>query len=343
MSEESVLRIARAPTNSADLLGALANIESSVLEFEEISVASLEDGFKMLDDGDTDLLLGAAIDISNSNLLNEGFQVIGALPLRDWNSVLVSEDRPRHLPKNAIVLSENQLVRRQLRRLRSDLRVRSASAHIGIEESVHPEELIEGDLFSFSRWAEELRQTEEIDGYVIPRHIHRLAGMKTRRHALSQEPAEDELIRFLPSPHAGTILVVGRIGFPRQKFSQLLDDEAETSWRIGEIILTEMDEDLKSKVGILVRHRQPATLLREAERKKDLLTHNVLIDPEGELTTSETKVDIQIELIGHRGNSTISIQRIADLEDAIVATRFMVQDWKKLVKLGEQRSDFLDL
>jgi len=343
MDEEGVLRIARAPTNSADLLGALANIEPSVLEFEEISVASLEDGFKMLDDGNADLLLGAAIDISNSNLLSKGFQVVGALPLRDWNFVLVSEDRPRHLPKNAIILSENQLVRRQLRRLRSDLRVRSANAHIGIEESERPEELIEGDLFSFSRWAEELRQTGEIDGYVIPRHIHRLAGMKTRRHALSQEPAEDELIRFLPSPHAGTILVVGRMGFPRQRFNELLDEEAETSWLIEEIILSEMDEETKSKVGILVRHRQPATLIREAERRKDLLTHNVLINPEGELTTSETKVDIQIELISHRGNSTVSIQRIVDLEDAIVAARFMVQDWKKLVKLGEQRFDFSDI
>jgi hypothetical protein len=198
-------------------------------------------------------------------------------------------------------------------------------------------------LFSFSRWAEELRQTGEIDGYVIPRHIHRLAGMKTRRHALSQEPAEDELIRFLPSPHAGTILVVGRMGFPRQRFNELLDEEAETSWLIGEIILSEMDEETKSKVGILVRHRQPATLIREAERRKDLLTHNVLINPEGELTTSETKVDIQIELISHRGNSTVSIQRIVDLEDAIVAARFMVQDWKKLVKLGEQRFDFSDI
>ena len=343
MSENGLLRIARAPTDSADLLGALANVNPSNFEFEEISAASLEEGFKMLDDGDADLLLGAAIDISNSKLLNDGFQVIGALPLRDWNFVLVSEDRPRHLPKNAIILAEKQLVRRQLRRLRSDLRVRSANAHLRIEEIEHPKELIENDLFAFSKWAEELRNSGEIDGYVIPRHIHRLAGMKTRRHALSQEPAEDELIRFLPSPHAGTILVIGRIGFPKKKFSEYLDIEAENSWEIGEIILSEIDDDMRNKIGLLVRHRQPATLIREAERRKDLLTHNLLIDPEGNLTTTETKVDIQIELISHRGNSTISMQRIADIADAIVATRFMVQDWKKLVKLSDEKSDFLDL
>lgn len=343
MEEESVLRIARAPTDSADLLGALSKVDSSLLKIEEISVPTLEDSFKMLDEGLADLVLGAAIDISDSNILDSDFQVVGALPLRDWNFVLVSEDRPRHLPKNAIVISENQLVRRQLRRLRSDLRVRSANAHIGIEEIETPGELIEGDLFSFSKWAEELRISDQIDGYVIPRHIHRIAGMKTRRHALSQEPAEDELIRFLPTPHAGTILVIGRIGFPRQKIIEILDEEAETSWNIGEIILSEMDEEIKSKIGITVRHRQPATLIREAERRKDLLTHNVFINPEGELTTSETKVDIQMELISHLGNSTISIQRIANLVDASVAARFMVEDWKKLLRLSEKRSDFLDL
>ena len=115
MEEESMLRIARAPTDSADLLGALSKVDSSLLEIEEISVPTLEDSFKMLDDGLADLVLGAAIDISDSNFLDSDFQVVGALPLRDWNFVLVSEDRPRHLPKNAIVISENQLGRRQLR------------------------------------------------------------------------------------------------------------------------------------------------------------------------------------------------------------------------------------
>ena len=343
MDNDGVLKIARAPTDSADLLGALSKVDSNQIEIEEISVSNLEEGFKMLDDGGVDLVLGAAIDISNSDFLSNDFKVIGALPLRDWNFVLVSEDRPRHLPKNAIVLSENKLVRRQLRRLRGDLRVRSANAHIGIEEIERPKELIEGDLFSFSKWAEQLRLSDQIDGYVIPRHTHRMAGMKTRRHALSQEPAEDELIRFLPSPHSGTILVIGRIGFPRQRVKEILDEEAETSWNIGEIILSEIDDEMKNIIGIIVRHRQPGTLIREAERRKDLLTHNVLIGPEGELRANETKVDIQMELVSHRGNSTISIQRIANLVDSSVAARFMVEDWKKLVRISEERSDFLNL
>ena len=343
MTDENTLRIARAPTNSADLLGALASVEKTTTDIEEVSAASLEDAFKILDNGDADLLFASANDISNTDLLRKEFQIIGALPLRDWNSVLVSEDRPYHLPKNAIILCQFQLVRRQLRRLRPDLRVRSSEAHIGIEGIKLTNELSDEDLFSFATWAEKLRQSGEIDGYVIPRHIHRLLGMKTRRHALSQEPAEDELIKFLPRPHAGTILVIGRMGFPKIKVKEIIDEEAETSWNLSEILLSEMSEDIKSMVGILVRHKQPVTLIREAERRKDLLTHNVLINPEGELTTNETKVDIQIELVDHKGSSTISIQRIVDLDDSTVATRFLANEWNKLVKLGMKHPGFLKL
>ena len=106
---------------------------------------------------------------------------------------------------------------------------------------------------------------------------------------------------------------------------------------------SEIDDEMKGIIGLIVRHRQPGTLIREAERRKDLLTHNVLIGPEGELRANDTKVDIQMELVSHRGNSTISIQRIANLVDSSVATRFMVEDWKKLVRLSEERSDFLNL
>ncbi|MDG1541755.1 MAG: hypothetical protein P8Q39_02810 [Candidatus Thalassarchaeaceae archaeon] len=343
MSEDEPLLIARAPTDSADLLGAFAGLDNIEIEFTEVSTNSLNEGFEKLQNGETDLLLAAANDVSELGELEQGLMIVGALPLRDWNYVLVSEDRPNHLPKNAIVLSQNQLARRQLRRFRPDARVRSPKAHLGITETEKPESLDYDDIYSFVNWAEELRQSEEIDGYAIPRHIHRLAGFKTRRHALTQDVAENELFRFLPPPHAGTIIIVGRTGFPRNKISAMLDHEAETSWQVNEILLKNMNSDIKNKVGILVRHRQPGTLIREAERKRDLLTRNVLVNPEGELTTDEVKVDIQIELVSHRGNSTISMQRIADLQDTTVVTNFLSDEWSNLVKLGTRDGKFLDL
>jgi hypothetical protein len=298
MSEDGPLLIARAPTDSADLLGTFTNLEDVEIEFTEVSTNSLTEGFEKLQNGETDLLLAAAIDISESGELEEGLMVVGALPLRDWNYVLVSENRPNHLPKNAIILSQNKLVR---------------------------------------------RQSEDIDGYAIPRHIHRLAGFKTRRHALTQDAGEEELFRFLPLPHAGTIVIIGRTGFPRNRIASLLDQEAETSWQVNETLVKNMGPEIKNKVGILVRHRQPGTLIREAERRRDLLTRNALINPEGEITTDEVKIDIQIELVSHRGNSTISMQRIADLQDAVAVTNFLSDEWLKLVKLGTREGKFLDL
>jgi hypothetical protein len=73
------------------------------------------------------------------------------------------------------------------------------------------------------------------------------------------------------------------------------------------------------------------------------LTRNALINPEGEITTDEVKIDIQIELVSHRGNSTISMQRIADLQDAVAVTNFLSDEWLKLVKLGTREGKFLDL
>ena len=62
----------------------------------------------------------------------EPLEVIGGLALRDWNHIIVSEDRPSHLPHRAIVLVETRLQRRQLRRYRSDMRVRDAAAHAAL-------------------------------------------------------------------------------------------------------------------------------------------------------------------------------------------------------------------
>ncbi len=343
VTDEDTFVVTRAQSQSAELLNVIESWAEKGIDCSELSSESLEAGFQHLEEGSADLLIAAAADVSNSPLFGPKFEVIGALPLSDWNYVLISEDRPSHLPRAGIILCENQLVRRQLRRFRPDSRVRSAKAHLGITEQERPEKLIEGDIFSFLVWAEGLRLSGEIDAYAIPRHIHRIAGLKTRRHALGHEPGENELFKFLPTPHAGTVLIIGRTGFPRSRLSEVFDDEAETSWLITETLLKSMDENLVGKVGILVRHRKPATLIREAERRRDLLVHNLLVNPEGDLTTEEVKVDIQIELVSHRGDSTLSMQRVSDLADSRIAANFLSDEWQKLIKLGTKNSAFFDL
>jgi hypothetical protein len=342
MAEEETLSIVYARSSKADLAGAILALEESGHQFEGHQAATLDEALQRLNDGEADLLLSSAIDIRTLGGVPSGLSVAGALSLRDWNHVLVSEDRPDHLPKSAIVLSPDKLQRRQLRRLRSDCRVRSPKAHSEIDDVPMPDGVLE-DSLAFINWAESLRESGDIDGYVIPRHQHRLAGLRTRRHALTAEPKEDSLIRFLPSPHAGLILLIGRTSFPRSLALPFIDEEGETAWEVGEILLEGIDSETHDIIGISVRHRQPGPLLSEAERRRDLLTQEALKDTEGELVDYQVKVEISLELLDRRGKATISMERLANLDDASQVARFLVVDWTRLVRLTCSENDFLDL
>ncbi len=343
MGEGEVLTCAVQPTESADLSPRLAGLREGGFEFSEVAVDSPEGGFEALQEGEVDLLLISAEDLSAGGGAPSGLEVVATLPLRDWNWVLVSEDRPLYLPKSEVVIVDNPLLRRQLRRYRPDLRIRSVSAHLGLEGLEMPPELESGGHLNFARWAEELRSNGSIHGYVIPRHIHRLAGIKGRRHTLDSEAKDDEFARFLPPPHSGGALFLARTGFPKAKLNELNDREASTSWRITEKLISKMSERERQVTGISVRHRQPAAILNEAERRRDLVTHNTLIDPEGKLMSDKVKIEIQIEMVSRLGDSTISMQRIANLDDAEVVANFFVDEWRGLVRMAAEKGDFIEI
>jgi hypothetical protein len=343
MGEEETLNIAFAPSVNGDLGAAILALAEGGHEFESHESSTLDEGFKALDDGEADLLLASAIDIRALGGMPSGFSVAGALSLRDWNHVLVAEDRPNHLPKGAIVLSPSKLQRRQLRRLRSDCRIRSPKAHSEIAETPLPNKVAAGDSIAFINWAESLRESSDIDGYIIPRHQHRIAGLRTRRHALTAEPKEDSLIRFLPSPHAGLLLLIGRTSFPRSLVLPFIDEEGETAWGIGEILLDGIDSGTHDILGVSVRHRQPGPLLREAERRRDLMTQEALKNPEGELVDYEVKVEISLELLDRRGKATISMERLANLDEASQVARFLIGDWARFVRITSGDDAFINL
>lgn len=342
MDEDEVLTCAFSPTQSADLKQILDDLCNGGLKATEVDIDSLESGFTALDEATTDLLLVSAQDLPRGDI-PDGVEVVGALPLKDWNWVIVSDDRPLHLPKSEVVLVDNQLLRRQMRRFRPDLRVRSASAHIGLEGLERPADLQDGDHLSFANWAEELRRAGTIVGFVIPRHIHHQMRFKTRRHTLDSEPKEDEFVRFLPPPHSGITLILGRRGFPRSRIENISSTETMTAWRITENLLSKLDDSEQAVTGISVRHRQPATLLNEAERRRDLVTHNTLVDPEGNLVSDLVKIDIQIEMVTRLGDSTISMQRVADLNDADVVANFLGDEWVRLIRMTASEGDFIEI
>lgn len=349
------LTLLAAASLQADVLGAAESI--TALELSSLSISetpNLNDALSTLDSGECDLVAAAALDLRARGELESGLEVIGGLALRDWNHIIVSEDRPSHLPHRAIVLAETRLQRRQLRRYRSDMRVRDAAAHAALEEVDLPEEVAVGDAMAFFRWAEGLRQTGDIDGYVIPRHLHRLTGAKTRRHALSHDPKEDELIRFLPSPLAGMVVLVARTGFPPSIADELTDIEGSLAYELSTCLLDGIDEELHDRLGMMVRNRQPGPMLREAERRRDLFTQEVLKNLEGELVQKLPKVEICIELLDRRGRASVSMERMCDIDSAMQTARFLLVDWKKLMRLtaeeqpelpgsGSSTDPFLDL
>jgi len=321
----------------ADVLGAAEAIpadNSSSLTISEAPI--LEDALSMLDSGECDLVAAAALDLRAQGGLESGLEVIGGLALRDWNHIIVSDDRPSHLPHRAIVLAETRLQRRQLRRYRSDMRVRDATAHSALEEVDLPDEVAAGDSVAFFEWAEGLRQAGDIDGYVIARHLHRLTGAKTRRHALSHDPKEDELIRFLPSPLAGMVVLIARTGFPLSITRELTDIEGTLAHELSTFLLDSIDEELHDRLGMMVRNRQPGPLLREAERRRDLLIQEVLKNLEGELVQKQPKVEICLELLDRRGRASVSMERLCDVDTAMQTARFMLGDWQKFLRITSE-------
>ena len=104
----------------------------------------------------------------------------------------------------------------------------------------------------------------------------------------------------------------------------------------------------------MVRNRQPGPMLREAELRRDLFTQEVLKNLEGELVQKQPKVEICLELLDRRGRASVSMERLCNLDSAMQSTRFLLGDWKKLLRLtaevqpelpgrGPASSPFLDL
>ena len=95
----------------------LENIDMDI-QFE----SELSNGLALLDGGDVDLIAISAQAWYDSGKPG-GVTVATAIPRRDENHILVADDRPHHLPHKSIILAENRLQRRQMRRYRSDFRV----------------------------------------------------------------------------------------------------------------------------------------------------------------------------------------------------------------------------
>ena len=303
---------------------------SSGLDITSISTDSLTDGLGLLESGDADILAlpGGVVHGNMMEILQSGCNVVGArTPVRPY-PVLVSDNKIQYQPKSAILLCDNKLNRRQVRRSRGGLRVLHPDAFasiLGVEEGP-------SDPFMRAKWMENLRGAGEIDGFVIPRGIYDGANLVSRRHSLLPDGLNEGDPDFLPPAYSDLIVLVARNRFPKSISKEISEREGETCWWVQNSMLGSLDPEMLEKIGVLVRHRQVRSLIKQAEATRDLTLEQVCLDPDGEVIEDEVHVEIRLEFVSKGGARTIGLHRVIRHSDYERATIASLRDWETMIK-----------
>ena len=289
---------------------------------------------------------------------------LGALPRRDPFPVLVSEDRPTHLPRRGIIVTGSPLLRRQLRRFRGDLHTHEPlewgrrterplpdavgrSLEASTEGPSDPHFPI-ADEVGMLAWLEDERMAGHIDGYTVSGAAWRASGARSRRHRLGlhvgtkpQHGANELGARFLPSPGAGLALVHIRAGFPRGWMDSWLDEEAHWSWALGRDLHEATPDEHRPYLGAWAEVRKVGAVLRDAVERDDPMVLEAKLTPEGRVADTRRRVILQAELLGARGRRTLAIERIGPVDDTRLLLLRLMEDWRAWLEAGmhEQPAD----
>ena len=254
---------------------------------------------------------------------NENIAIVGLLSRREPTWVLVSEDKPEYLIKNARIVCHHPLLQRQMLRLRQDIvLLRNDEVNL-IDVDFESREEIEQ--------LEALRTEGEIDGYVVKRSQYNLLSSKTRRHTLGLQKGSPERSHFVPPPLNGFTLLVGRVGFPKKRIEHILDPSAEFAYRIESSLLESIPAELVEITGIHVEQRGVGTILREAKRSNDDWTMTAMIDTEKNVKDAATRVEMKIETLSVDGKVSASAEQIGPIEKHRVAMVNLLQEWGNML------------
>ena len=302
---------------------------SDEMEISVSGVVDFDSGIKSLSDGSLDILAIPAIEtIGRAQEIGDlGCQIIGARVPRRPSEVLVSPDKLLYQPKSAIIVSDSDLVRRQILRARPDI--------LAVSSEMIPD--IDQDLQNPSNemklnWLSDLLQADKINGFVISRAEYDDSNQSERRHALLPFPKERGGPHFLPKPYADLVAILSRQGFPLTLSEKLTEPEGNTILWVQSRILGELNEYFHDKMGIQVRHRQVGSLLRQAEDYRDIILEQACHNPDGDIIEEEVRVEVRMELISEDGSRTIAMDRLVILSEYQYAVIGLLRDWNTLVK-----------
>lgn len=277
---------------------------------------TIDDAIALLNDGVGDLV---AMSPENWNLhQNDNLAIVGLLSRREPTWVLVSDDKPEYLIKHARIVCQHPLIKRQMLRLRQDLNLLEKE-DVDVRLEVDSREEIER--------LEELRLDGAIDGYVVKRSQYNLLSGKTRRHTLGLQKGSPERSHFVPPPLNGFTLIVGRVGFPKQRVEHILDPSAEFAYRIESALLESIPSDLVELTGIHVEQRGVGTILREAKRNNDDWTMSAMFDTEKKVRESGTRVEMRIETLSVDGKVSACAEQVGPIEKHRIAMVNLLQEW----------------
>ena len=282
---------------------------------------TVEDALTLLLDG-----VGDLVAMSPENWLqhrSDDISIIGLLSRREPTWVLVSDDKPEYLVKNAKIICHHPLLQRQMHRLRQDYDLMTKDEiELGPRDVESKEEIEQ---------LESLRIDGVIDGYVVKRSQYNLLSGKTRRHTLGLHKGSPERSHFVPPPLNGFTLLVGRKGFPKQRVQHILDPSAEFAYRIESALLESIPLDLVDFTGIHVEQRGIGAILREAKKNNDDWTMTAVINPEKKVKDAGTRVEMRIETLSVDGKVSACAEQIGPLEKHRIAMLNLLQEWGSML------------
>jgi len=319
-------------------------------DFKLRELPHIESAVVALKNGTGDLVAMSALDWRILDV--EGLSIVGILPRREPTWVLVSDDKPEYLCSQAVVVCDNELLRRQMRRLRSDLviltseefaeRIGKLDAYLNLDEEdrIH--------------WIEECRQDDLLEGFIVSRGEHSALKFKSRRHTLGLQRENPERTHFIPPPLYGFTLLVSRTGFPSATVLPMFDPSAYLAHRIEAALLDSLPEEMHSIVGIFVEQRKFKTILKEAQRSNDDFTNDSFLDstqsqgkvsgkkltgaekwersvPKKGMSTSP-RLEIKVETLNFPGTVTASAERICTLEESHMGMVNVLKEFMNLLE-----------
>lgn len=319
-------------------------------DFKLSQLPHIESAIAALKNGNGDLMAMSALDWREFDV--EGLSIVSVLPRREPTWVLVSDDKPEYLHQAAIIVCDHELLRRQMRRLRSDLtiltseqfakRIRKLDAFLNLEEQerIH--------------WIEECRQDGLLEGFVVSRGEHSALKYKSRRHTLGLQRENPERTHFVPPPLYGFTLLVSRNGFPAADVPPMTDSGAYLSHRIEGALLDSLPENLRSITGIHVEQRKFKTILKEAQRSDDDFTNDSFLDSNRaqgkvsgkKLTGAEKwersvprkgiskspRLEMKIETLNYLGTISASAERICTIEESHMGMVNVLKEFEVLLE-----------